>query len=108
VVRCSIGRHGEERMLQRDDRELAEVAVGDLRAATGLPNRLVESRVVRWGGALPQYAVGHLDRVARVRWAVTGAPGLAVCGAAFDGLGIPACIASAQHAATQVIAAIGR
>jgi protoporphyrinogen/coproporphyrinogen III oxidase len=108
VVRCSIGRHGEERMLQRDDRELAEVAVGDLRAATGLASRLVGSRVVRWGGALPQYAVGHLDRVARVRRAVGAAAGLAVCGAAFDGLGIPACIASAQHAANQVIAAIGR
>ena len=53
------------------------------------------SRVTRWGGGLPQYSVGHLDRVARIRAAVAAQPGLAVCGAAYDGLGIPACIATA-------------
>ncbi len=58
VVRCSIGRQGEERMLQRDDRELAEMALGDLRAATGLPNRLVESRVVRWEARCPSTRSG--------------------------------------------------
>ena len=60
----------------------------------------------RWGGALPQYAVGHVDRVRRIRDAVAAVPGLAVCGAAYDGLGLPACIASAERAATQVVAAL--
>ena len=46
--------------------------------------------VQRWGGGLPQYAVGHVDRVARIRAAVAAVPGLAVCGAAYDGVGIPA------------------
>jgi oxygen-dependent protoporphyrinogen oxidase len=67
----------------------------------GLP---VASRVTRWGGALPQYDVGHLDRVARVRAAVAVQPGLAVCGAAYDGVGIPACVASARAAAGRVLA----
>jgi oxygen-dependent protoporphyrinogen oxidase len=48
--------------------------------------------------------VGHLDRVARIRAAVAALPGLAVCGAAYDGIGIPACIASARLAADQVLA----
>src|SRR5262249_59430754 len=61
-------------------------------------------RVSRWGGGLPQYTVGHLDRVARIRAAVAALPGLAVCGAAYDGIGIPACIASARLAADQVVA----
>ena len=52
----------------------------------------------RWGGGLPQYAVGHLDRVARIRADVARVPGLAVCGAAYDGVGIPAVIASARRA----------
>jgi oxygen-dependent protoporphyrinogen oxidase len=60
--------------------------------------------VSRWGGGLPQYAVGHLDRVARIRSGVANVPGLAVCGAAYDGIGIPACIASARRAADQVLA----
>jgi oxygen-dependent protoporphyrinogen oxidase len=54
--------------------------------------------VQRWGGGLPQYAVGHLDRVARIRAAVEGVPRLALCGAAYDGVGIPAVIASARRA----------
>ena len=56
----------------------------------------------RWGGGLPQYAVGHLDLVADVRAAVAAVPGLAVCGATYDGVGIPACIASARTAVTQL------
>jgi oxygen-dependent protoporphyrinogen oxidase len=64
--------------------------------------RLVDAVVTRWGGALPQYTVGHVERVRRARAAVAEVPGLAVCGAAYDGLGLPACIASAAVAATQV------
>jgi oxygen-dependent protoporphyrinogen oxidase len=52
---------------------------------------------------LPQYAVGHLDRVARIRAAVADVPGLAICGAAFDGIGVPACIASAQAAVAVIL-----
>jgi oxygen-dependent protoporphyrinogen oxidase len=59
--------------------------------------------VQRWGGGLPQYAVGHLDRVATIRAEVARLPGLAVCGAAYDGVGIPACIASGQRAAAEVL-----
>jgi len=64
----------------------------------GLVDAPVDTRVQRWGGGLPQYAVGHLDRVARIRSAVAALPGLAVCGAAYDGVGIPAVIASAHRA----------
>ena len=64
----------------------------------GCRRRPVDAHVQRWGGALPQYAVGHLDRVARIRAAVAAVPGLAVCGAAYDGVGIPAVIASAHRA----------
>jgi oxygen-dependent protoporphyrinogen oxidase len=62
----------------------------------------VDTRVTRWGGALPQYTVGHLDRVAAIRTSVAAQSGLAVCGAAYDGVGIPACIATARAAADQV------
>ncbi len=102
IVRCSLGRIGEEALLQSADEELAAVAATDLAAATGARGAPVASRVTRWGGGLPQYTVGHLDRVARIRAAVAGQPGLAVCGAAYDGIGIPACVATAQAAAGQI------
>ena len=75
--------------------------------ATGAPRAPVASRVTRWGGGLPQYTVGHLDRVARIRAAVAGQAGLAVCGAAYDGIGIPACVASARAAAGQIAVYLG-
>jgi len=104
IVRCSVGRVGEEALLQRDDRELAGLAAADLAAATGVRGAPAAARVSRWGGALPQYTVGHRERVARIRAGVAAQPGLAVCGAAYDGIGIPACIASARLAADQVLA----
>ena len=58
--------------------------------------------MTRWGGSLPQYTVGHLARVERIRADVARQPGLAVCGAAYDGIGIPACIATARAAASQI------
>jgi oxygen-dependent protoporphyrinogen oxidase len=107
VVRLSVGRQGEESALQRTDQELAQAALAELALALDatLPAP-VETRVVRWGGGLPQYAVGHVDRVARVRAAVAGQSGLAVCGPYLDGLGVPACVAAARAAATQVLAGL--
>jgi oxygen-dependent protoporphyrinogen oxidase len=102
VVRCSLGRIGEENVLQRDDSDLVKLAASELADATGVRGDPVAARVSRWGGALPQYTVGHLDRVARIRAAVAVLRGVAVCGAAYDGIGIPACIASARLAADQV------
>jgi oxygen-dependent protoporphyrinogen oxidase len=102
LVRCSVGRAGEEALLQRPDEELAALAAAELAEATGVRGGPAETRVTRWGGALPQYTVGHLDRVARIRASVAAQPGLAVCGAAYDGLGIPACVATARAAAAQV------
>ncbi len=104
VVRCSVGRRGEEALLQRDDADLAAIAAADLAAATGVRGAPAGVRVTRWGGSLPQYTVGHLARVARIRASVAAQPGLAVCGASYDGIGIPACIASARAAADQVTA----
>jgi oxygen-dependent protoporphyrinogen oxidase len=106
LMRCSIGRHREEAVLQRPDDELVQVALEDLADAIGLCVRPVDWHVQRWGGALPQYAVGHVDRVRNIRTSVGAVAGLAVCGAAYDGLGIPACIASARAAATQVLAGL--
>ncbi len=106
VLRCSIGRHREEHVLQVDDDKLVQIALEDLADAVGLCVRPIDSHVQRWGGGLPQYAVGHLDRVRNIRTAVGLVPGLAVCGAAYDGLGIPACVASAELAATQVLGSL--
>ncbi len=106
VVRCSIGRYGEESQLQHDDAELVAMAEADLRAATRLRGTVVDALVTRWGGSLPQYAVGHLDRVRRIREQLSTLATVEVCGAALDGVGIPACVASGEAAASRVLTAL--
>ncbi|MFC9701836.1 protoporphyrinogen oxidase [Streptomyces sp. NPDC056943] len=107
VLRTSVGRHGEEEQVHREDTDLVAASLKDLAAATGLTARPVATTVTRWTGGLPQYPVGHLARVARVREAVAALPGLRVAGAAYDGVGIPACIASAHRAADEITAEFG-
>ncbi|MET8204856.1 protoporphyrinogen oxidase [Streptomyces sp. NPDC005373] len=102
VVRTSVGRYQDEKDLARDDDGLVEVSRHDLREATGLSATPVATRVTRWHDGLPQYPVGHHARVARIRGHVAKIPGIAVCGAAYDGVGIPACIASAYAAVDQL------
>ncbi len=103
LLRTSLGRHREEAVLQRDDAELVSLALADLREAVGFHGSPVDAIVTRWGGALPQYAVGHRDRIGRVRAAVAQLPGLEVCGAAYDGIGVAACVADARQAADRLL-----
>jgi oxygen-dependent protoporphyrinogen oxidase len=105
VVRASVGRFGDEADLQRDDQELVTDVLRELEEAIGPVPRLIDSRVTRWGGALPQYAVGHVDLVRRLRQSLPD--GLAVAGAAYDGVGVPAVIRSGQEAARAVLAGLG-
>ncbi|MFF3560571.1 protoporphyrinogen oxidase [Streptomyces sp. NPDC002574] len=103
VLRTSIGRYGQEADLAWDDTDLVRLSREDLGEAVGLTAAPVAARVTRWDGGLPQYPVGHLARVARVREQVAKLPGLAVCGAVYEGVGVPACVASARGAAEQVL-----
>ncbi|GAB3590083.1 protoporphyrinogen oxidase [Angustibacter peucedani] len=105
VVRASVGRHGGIEDLQLPDDEVARRVLADLRELPGVTlSDPLEVQVTRWGGGLPQYAVGHLDRVARALADVERHPGLALAGAAYEGVGIPACVASGRRAASAVIA----
>jgi oxygen-dependent protoporphyrinogen oxidase len=101
LLRCSIGRAGD-RALERSDEELTAAALADLATVTGLTAPPVQTRVTRWTDGLPQYEVGHADRVERVRSAVHGHHGLGVCGAVYGGVGIPACIADAGREAARL------
>jgi oxygen-dependent protoporphyrinogen oxidase len=118
LVRASIGRYGEEHVLQRPDGELVATAHAELNrllagatpgsgAAGPLPAP-VDAHVQRWGGALPQYRPGHADRVAAARAGLAAEhPTLALAGAGYDGVGIPMCIRSGQTAADHVLKALG-
>jgi oxygen-dependent protoporphyrinogen oxidase len=108
VLRASLGRHGEPATLRADDAELVRLVRRDLAELTGITAAPADTVVTRWGGGLPQYAVGHLDRVAAIEAGVAELPRLAVAGAALHGIGIPACIATADAAAHRLAAQLTR
>ena len=102
VLRVSLGRAGETEALGAEDADVVRWATADASRLLGRDLHPVEHAVVRWVDGLPQYAVGHLDRVERLRAAVGAAGRLAVCGSVLDGVGIPACVGAARRAAAQV------
>ncbi len=106
LLRASVGRAGEPQALQMTDGDLLALVRRELRPLLGIDAEPVDAAVTRWGGGLPQYGVGHVERIARVRAAVEQVPGLAVCGAAYDGVGVPACIGSARRAADHIVTAL--
>jgi oxygen-dependent protoporphyrinogen oxidase len=102
LVRVFLGGALDPESLALDDEGLVSLAVAEaaiLIGATGRP-RLVQ--VDRWAHAMPQYHVGHAERVARIEAAIARHPGLALAGAAYRGVGIPQVIASAQAAASKI------
>ena len=105
VLRVSVGRHGDTAALQLPDDRLVAAVAADLATTMGLDAPPLQARVTRWPDALPQFRPGHLARVERWREAVTEmAPGVVLAGAAYDGLGIPACVRQGRRAAAEVAA----
>lgn len=95
AVRMSVGRFGDapDTWQALDDAELARAAIDDWRRITGRSAPVLHSEVQRWTDALPQYMPGHLERTAGIDARLPGIPGLALVGSAYEGVGIPACIA---------------
>jgi oxygen-dependent protoporphyrinogen oxidase len=103
LLRASVGRDGDDRHESLDDDELVRRAVDELGVMMGVRGAPLEVVVTRWPEAFPQYAVGHLSRVAAMEAAAGRFPSLALAGGALHGVGIPACIGSGVRAARAVL-----
>ena len=102
LVRVSVGRIDDVRFAELDDAELVERVCNELNELLGACAQPVESIVARFPASFPQYHVNHLVRVEGIESAVHSLGGLTVAGAAYRGVGIPACIASGRAAARHV------
>ncbi len=104
VVRCYVGGSGDEDVLDAPDEDIVAACAKHLSAVLDLPGPST-SHVHRWWGAMPQYEIGHLDRVRRIRGTLP--PGIFVVGSAFDGVGVSDLARAAEETATHVLAHAG-
>ncbi|WP_305094846.1 protoporphyrinogen oxidase [Prescottella sp. R16] len=102
LLRASYGRFGDAAVVDLPDADLIARARADLEVVTGIRAEPVDAFVQRWHDGLPQYAPGHLDRVAAIEAAAADVEGLEVAGAYLRGVGVPACVASGTTAATRL------
>lgn len=107
-LRASLGRAGDETTLQVPDEELVARVRADLDQLTGVSAEPVAVYVQRWGGGLPQYSVGHGERVGRLEQLVAALPGLEIAGSLLNGVGVPACVGTARAAAERIATHLAR
>ena len=97
VVRCFVANPSD------DDARLVDGCVSDLHAMIGSGVDPHDHVVTRWEEGLPEYRVGHFDRVAAIDTALAPHPGLALAGAGYRGAGLPDCVAQADDAVARVL-----
>jgi protoporphyrinogen/coproporphyrinogen III oxidase len=99
LIRVFIGRAGQEDVLAADDETLVVLALQEVAARLGVTAPASLTRVRRWPRGMPQYLLGHRERVARIEAACRKHVGLYLAGNAFHGVGLPDCIVSGERAA---------
>jgi oxygen-dependent protoporphyrinogen oxidase len=105
LIRVYAGRFGGRDVTQDSDEQLVSLARDELRQV-GVSAEPTLTRIHRWPSGMPQYVLGHPERLERIEAAVAEYPGLALAGAAYRGVGIPDCIRSGEQAAESVAHAL--
>ncbi len=103
MVRCYVGGVGRERILELDDQALVAKVKEELRAICGVTAEPTYVEINRWMKAMPQYLLGHLDRLEQIEAALSRYGGLVLTGAAYRGVGIPDCIRDGALAAERIM-----
>jgi oxygen-dependent protoporphyrinogen oxidase len=103
LLRAFVGGALQPEMFELNEDELTSRVCSDLRDLLGIKQAPLFAEVSKWKRSMPQYHLGHLERVKRIRERVASLPGLALAGNAYTGLGIPDCIRSGELAADLIV-----
>ena len=109
LLRGFVGGPHNQEILKRSDEELVQTVLAEFHDILGL-NPFVKplfSRVFRWHLGMPQYTLGHLQRVELIEEHSAHIPGLALAGGCYRGVGVPNCIESGERAASKILSEWG-
>ncbi|MBV8135667.1 MAG: protoporphyrinogen oxidase [Deltaproteobacteria bacterium] len=107
LVRAFVGGVLQNEMMALPDEEIVNAVRDEFRALLGVRAAPGVVAVQRWPDSMPQYEVGHLDRVGEIERAAARLPQFVLAGAAYRGVGIPDCVRSGEHAAQAILARLG-
>jgi oxygen-dependent protoporphyrinogen oxidase len=99
LLRAFVGGALQPEMFALDEQEMLDHVLQDLRELLGVKAKPLFSRVAKWPGSMPQYHVGHLDRIKRIENLAQHLPNFAIAGNAYTGAGISDCIREGERAA---------
>ena len=102
LMRAFLGGALHEQMMELNEGAMVAAVREEFSALLGLNADPILARVRRWPNAMPQYSVGHIERVARIERELLELPNLTLAGAAYRGVGVPDCVHSAERAAQAV------
>jgi len=102
VIRSLVGRYEDTRFMSMTDDELVDEVRGALSRVVGIEVAPIDQLVQRWPAAMPQYVVGHADRLERIDAALEAHRGLHLTGAAYRGVGLAGCVAQGYAVATAI------
>lgn len=103
LIRVFVGGARRPELVEAPEAHLRDLVHGELAALLGISGPPQAMHLARWPQRMPQYHVGHRDRVERLMRAAGELPGFALAGSAYRGVGIPYCIHSGERAADQVL-----
>ena len=107
LLRVFLGGALQPELLAQSDSALERIALEELHELLGLTGQPLFTQVLRWEGKMPQYHVGHCQKVQAIQQRVAQLEAFALAGNALEGVGIPFCIRSGQAAAQRVWEAVG-
>lgn len=99
LLRAFVGRAGKQAALAGDDDHLLGLVLAEMKRTLGISAAPLFHCIYRWPDAMPQYTLGHPERMHQIERRLAARPGLHVAGAAYGGIGIPDCIHSGEQAA---------
>ena len=103
LIRVFVGRAGQESDIPWDEADLLDLAREELDLTLGIAAEPLVNRVFIWENAMPQYNLGHPEKLAQIDAALEKYPGLALAGNGYRGIGIPDCIHSGELAVEKIL-----